>query len=280
MTSPETSTAGTTGRHFTLERPAIEVAVAELRFNTAAPEVDRDAALTLRDALRAGGHSFNVINEAVRQEVTVSVNPDGGQSVRGEVARGWELVDEPTQVHLSILPGTVLVQTSRYARWSETFEPLLVPVLRWVEVAYENALRVRVGLRYVNRLTDSEADSPSRWAKHLDSSLLGPVAGGYLASRVTQAHQQLELSNEDGTKSVLRHGVFVDAAARHRYSYLFDLDVFDDRAEPLNGASALAAFTALNRAAAETFRQALTDAYAAELGLVYDKGSSAGGTVE
>jgi uncharacterized protein (TIGR04255 family) len=277
MTSPDASAVGTTGRHFTLERPAIEVAVAELRFNSAAPEVDRNAALSLRDALRGSGHSFSVINEAVRQEVTVSVNPAGGQSVQGEVARGWEMVDEPTQVHLSILPGTVVVQTSRYARWSETFEPLLAPVLRWVEAAHDNGLRIRVGLRYVNRLTDSEADSPSRWADHLDSSLLGPVAGGYLASRVTQAHQQLELSNEDGTKSVLRHGVFVDAAARHRYSYLFDLDVFDDRAEPLEAASTLAVFTALNRAAAETFRQALTDAYSAELGLVYDKDESAGG---
>lgn len=277
MTSPETSAVGTTGRHFTLERPAIEVAVAELRFNSATPEVGRDAALSLRDALRGRGYSFSLINEAVRQEVTVSVNPTGGQSVQGEVARGWELVDEPTQMHLSILPGTVVVQTSRYARWSETFEPLLGRALSWLEAAHENALRIRVGLRYVNRLTDSDADSPTRWADHLDSSLLGPVAAGYLASRVTQAHQQLELSNEDGTKSVLRHGVFVDAASRHRYSYLFDLDVFDDRAEPLTGESALAAFTALNRTAAETFRQALTETYSAELGLAYDKDDAAGG---
>src|SRR4051794_16853913 len=88
------------------------------------------------------------------------------------------------------------------------------------------ALVHRVGLRYINRLTDVEATTPQAWRGRIAPSLLGVIADQDYDDMITASQQQLELALEPSVGALLRHGAFRDPGVRGAYSYLLDVDVF------------------------------------------------------
>ncbi|THJ04277.1 TIGR04255 family protein [Nocardioides sp.] len=266
---PVTTSAIATGERFILARPTIEVAAAEIRLTSAVGAAAEEVALSLRDALRSTGLAFKVMNPAARQEVAVSMSPTGGQAVQGTSVQGWVFNDEAAQMQVTWLPDLLLVQSSSYTHFSDTLKPVLEAALTWLDENAHAQLRTRAGLRYVNRLVDEAALAPRAWQGRVQDWLLGPVVAGLWAERVEQAHQQLHLRNADSTSTVLRHGPFRDAAARNRFSYLVDLDVFDASTEPFAASSALELLTRLNHTAATVFRETLTPEFLERLGIAF-----------
>jgi uncharacterized protein (TIGR04255 family) len=265
------------GERFTLARPSIEVAAAEVRMTSGLAGADNDSALGLREALRDSGLAFQVMNPAARQEVSLSMSPAGGQAVHGSSVPGWTFNDEATKLQVTWLPDVFLVQSSSYVRWSETLAPVLRAGLAWLAEHGEVQMRTRIGLRYVNRLVDEACTTPQDWKSRVQEWLLGPVVAGPWADRVEQAHQQLHLRNDDATSTVLRHGPFRDAAARNSFSYLLDLDVFDASTEPFSHDATFELLTQLNRTAATLFRGALTHEYLDHLGFTVEATTEATG---
>lgn len=264
---PVATNAIPSGERFVLARPTIEVAAAEIRLTSTMGATAEELALSLRDALRSTGLAFKVMNPAARQELAVSMSPVGGQAVQGTSVQGWVFNDETAQMQVTWLPDVLLVQSGFYTHFSETLKPVLEVALRWLDENAHVQLRTRAGLRYVNRLVDEEATAPQAWQGRVQDWLLGPVIAGPWAERVEQAHQQLQLRNADSTNTALRHGPFRDAAARNRFSYLLDLDVFDASTEPFTASSALDLLTRLNYTAATVFRETLTSEFLEQLGI-------------
>ncbi|MBF4163978.1 TIGR04255 family protein [Nocardioides acrostichi] len=262
------------GERFILARPTIEVAAAEIRLTSGLGSAGEDLALSLRESLRTTGLPFRVMNPAARQEVSLSMSPSGGQAVQGTSARGWTFNDEAAQPQVTLLPDVLLVQTSSYTHFSETLRPILVAALQWLEETGQVHLRTRAGLRYINRLVDESATTAQAWQGRIEDWLLGPIVAGPWGSRVEQAHQQLQLRNEDSTNSALRHGPFRDAAARNSFSYLLDIDVFDSSTEPFNALTTLELLTRLNYTAASTFRRTLTSTFLEQLGIEVEPAES------
>jgi uncharacterized protein (TIGR04255 family) len=265
---PVTTDAIASGERFVLARPTIEVAAAEVRFTSAQGTIEEALALSLRDAMRGTDLAFKVMNSAARQEVAVSMSPVGGQAVQGTSVQGWVFNDDAAQMQVTWLPDVLLVQSGSYTHFSETLRPVLEAALTWLDQQGGVNLRTRAGLRYVNRLVDETAATPQAWRGRVQDWLLGPVVEGPWVDRVEQAHQQLQLGNPDSTTTALRHGPFRDAAARNNFSYLLDLDVYDDSTEPFSAASALELLTRLNHTAATVFRGTLTPEFLEQLGII------------
>ena len=271
-----TTNSTSVGERFTLARPTIEVAAAEIRMTSGLATTEERLALSLREALRATDLAFSVMGPAARQEVSLSMSPAGGQAVQGTSVQGWTFNDEHTQLQVTWLPDVLLVQTSSYTHFSETLRPVLHAALGWLEENGQVQLRTRAGLRYVNRLVDESAVGPQSWQGRVQDWLLGPVIAGPWANRVADAHQQLNLRNEDSSNTALRHGPFRDAGARNSFSYLLDFDVFDASTEPFTASSTLDLITRLNYTAATTFRGTLTAAFLDLLGISVDPSAPEG----
>ena len=252
---------------FVLARPQIEVALAEIRFSPPGRDVTTADALAVRDAARHAGLDLEAVQPAVSHEVLLSVGPEGPQSSSVTQTQGWQMTDAERQMVVTLLPTAISVQTNRYLRWSVTLRPALDALLSGVEQTLHPELRVRVGLRYVNRFADVVAVTPEHWSGRIAPHLLGPLVAEPFAGRVIGSQQQLELSDGPGRGRTLRHGCFRDAATRSAYSYLLDIDAFDTTSEPFTSADVIDIAQQLNRVAAATFRDALTSSYASELGL-------------
>lgn len=255
------------GVHFVLTKPSIEVALAEFRFSPIERVVDAGVALEIRTALRAAGFEFASVQPAAAKELSVSVTPSGVQSSTVAQANGFQLSDPGHHTVVTILPSSVAVQVNRYERWSISLRPTLDALLTTVGDVLEPQLRTRIGLRYVNRFADARARTASHWTTRIDPELLGPLCKQSFADRVTSSQQQLDLSETTGRGQTLRHGCFQDSANRGTFSYLLDIDAYDTATELFRPNEVLDVVEALNRASAKTFRWAITDAYADELGL-------------
>ena len=267
------ATAGE-GRRFTLQRPTIEIAVAELRFQGDIPDLDEHHALAFRAGLRDVGFEFSTMTPSIQQELTVSFDANGGQAVTGMAVRSWVLLDEALGVQLSLQPNALIVQAAKYDRWSMSLEPILKAALPIAANICKPGLRTRVGLRYVNRVPDPDVSSVAGWSGRIANALLGPLLDESFAATLLEAHQVLSLKNADGTRTVLRHGPFTDPSQIATFGYLLDIDVFDERTEAYTTDDTLAAFTRLNRLAADVFLRALDPDFALTCGLVYDAETS------
>lgn len=256
------------GAPFVLASPQIEVALAEFRFSPLQREISAEDALAIRAALRSAGTDLETVQPAAAHELSLAMTPAGVQSSTVAEAHGWQISDTAHRTVVTILPASVSVQTSQYERWSRSLRPVLAALVVAVHDVLAPHLRTRVGLRYVNRLADPEARSAGHWTDRIDPRLLGPLSDRAFADRVTGSQQQLDLTDGTGRGQTLRHGCFRDAATRNAFSYLLDIDAYDTTTEPFGAGEVLGVTEELNRVAAATFRNALTTAYAAELGLV------------
>ncbi len=265
-----TAVRDVTGRSFTLKKPAIEVAVAELRFPPNADVVTQEAGLAFRDHLRDAGYVMDGFESAVTQDFSVEVTQTGGQTTTNVSARGWQLKDNASGLAVVLMPSSLVVQTNRYSRWSESLEPVLLTSLALLPDLLEVSMRTRVGLRYVNRFSDPTATSPSAWATKFDETLLGPISGGPLREKILSSHQQLELDCGAGVFGVLRHGAFVDSAAQRSYSYLLDIDVFNPMTERFDADTTGEIFKSLNREAASILKDAMSRELSEERGMVVE----------
>lgn len=242
----------------------------EIRFLPVGEAIPQETGLAFRQELRGSGIDMDGFEPVVTQELNIEMTPTGGQATNRSTSQGWVCRDTATGLVVTLMPFSVGVQTQRYARWSETFEPILTRALAAAGEILRPSLRTRIGLRYVNRFVNPEARRPADWDAKFDKTLLGPVVSGPLVDLIKASQQVLELGWDDGVAGVVRHGAFVDPAAAHAYSYLLDLDVFDGATEPFNSDDCLQRLTRMNRKSADLFRSLLTGAHLEERGLTIE----------
>jgi uncharacterized protein (TIGR04255 family) len=245
-----------------LVRPPLELAVLEVRFAADSDDVDADLGLLARDRLADLGHDYPRLERAQEGRLEIQMQP-GSQPMSQvqQVARGWQLHAADGSGHITVLPGAVVIQTTRYERWSVTLRPILEAVLTVTEDILMPALVARVGLRYVDRFVDADADSPAHWQGRIHPDLIGAAGHPVFGRHVRAAQQQVELSLGAAHGALLRHGPFIDLAVGGATSYLVDIDVFDAESTRFATANLVRRAEVLNRTAASLFQATLTPEY-------------------
>lgn len=245
-----------------LVEPPLELAVAEIRFLGPAIELPSQQAIAIREALTGQGFSFPRLEQAQQTQVSIEMSA-GMPSVpmTQQSAKGWQFFSADNQIQLTVMPDVIVVQTSRYERWSTSMRPLLKTVLRIAAEHHRPELVKRIGLRYVNRFVERGARSAAAWDGKISPTFLGPVLHPTFENQVLQSHQQVELSLGATQGALLRHGPFIDATAAGGVSYLLDTDVFDTEPIIFDVDEVVRRTETLNRTAASIFQQVLTPEY-------------------
>ncbi|MDT9699282.1 TIGR04255 family protein [Streptomyces sp. P17] len=250
----------------TLLRTApVELAIAEIRFASVGESVSIEQALAIKELMEQQGISYPSMEPAQKNELTVEFGPSGASPQVQVRSKGWQFSQGEGQTLATILPDSLVVQTSQYERWSVSLQPALHALLRGAETHLKPQLLQRLGVRYVNRLIDPNATSALAWRGRISDSFLGPVLDPVLGEKVVAAQQQLELSLGDAQGALLRHGAFRDAAAQNAVSYLMDIDVFDASMQRFSSADVMEKAKRLNRTALSLLKQAIEPTYWEEL---------------
>jgi uncharacterized protein (TIGR04255 family) len=242
-----------------LERPPLELAVAEVRFDPTLTEFSAELGLRLRERLRELGHPFAQLDRAQQGQVTINL-PVGGEPVPQiqTVVSGWRVQTAGGHSQVTLLPGMVAIQTSNYERWSVSLRPLIEAALTVTGELLAPALVGRIGVRYINRFVDRSAGSPGAWSGKLHNQLLGPICHPVFGDHLRGAQQQIDLSLGDAQGAIMRHGPIVDPAADGAISYLLDIDVYDVEPSGFDPADLVVRAEYLNRTSASLFQSSLT----------------------
>ncbi|MDT4994219.1 MAG: hypothetical protein QOH97_4111 [Actinoplanes sp.] len=254
-----------------LDRTHLEAAVAEVRFTTNA-DLSEQHAISIWQGL--GEDSFPVFVKHVQNVVNLTLGPQGASQVTEE-QRGWLLADADRTTWITLLPSALVVQTSAYDRYSTSLGgPLRTVLSIFTRVTGASAIQ-RLGLRFINKLVDSDATSPQFWSSHIRADFAGPTAGK-LGSLIRGQHQQVQLELDATAAALIQSGVFSELDAPDRFGFLIDLDVFREQSFTYEEEHCSNLVRQLNRTALALFAHVLSDEYLAELGPVRLDGEEAG----
>jgi uncharacterized protein (TIGR04255 family) len=250
------------------DRTHMEAAVAEVRFVSEQVSLDRSVAAHVWEAL--GPNLFPMFEPSRQVLANIELGPDGAEVPSQRFLDGWLLATVDGDTAVTLLPTGVVVQTRKYHRYSTSLGEPLAKVLAAFTEATGLAHIQRLGLRYVNRLTDQAATSPQHWHDHVREQFRGPLEGP-LGGLVINVHQQAEFRLDATTGARVQTGAFEDqnlASPEPLYSYLIDLDVFREQASTYDPLSCSDQVRQLNRTALSVFGLVLTDQYLSDLGPV------------
>lgn len=247
-----------------LGRAPIEMALAEVRYSGGS-EIPSADALRLRQLLSDAGIDLPQLIPAQQQQLAVTLSPEGPVSQVEVRSHGWQLASADGSLVVTVQPEAFSVQCTRYVRWSESIRPALQAVLAAVLDVAEPQLAQRVGVRFVNRLVDSDATSPAAWYGRIAPEMLGAITHPQLGDKIVATQQQLELRLGTSEGALVRHGAFADASTRGSYSYLIDVDAFISATVPFDPVVLDERATTLNRTVLSLFQTVTTDEYRSSL---------------
>jgi uncharacterized protein (TIGR04255 family) len=247
-----------------LVTPPLELAIAEVRFATSTPggAMAPDVGLSVLNRLSELGVEFARIEPLQQNRLTLNLQAGIAPTPQVETGtNGWTLASADGSFQATVLPESVVFQTSKYERWSVALEPRLRGLYTAVGELVQPVVVNRIGLRYVNRFVDRNASNPLFWRDRLNRNFLGPISDERLGHLVKSAQQQIELNLGPAQGALLRYGPFVDAGAQGAISFLLDIDVFDATPIRFDPEEMVTRIEVLNRTAASLFQCVLEPSF-------------------
>jgi uncharacterized protein (TIGR04255 family) len=174
---------------------------------------------------------------------------------------GWLFVSADGATQMPLLPEAVVYQTSRYDHWSVTMRSTIKAMVTAMNELQPSSLVMRIGVRYVNSLVDTNALTAQSWIPHLNEHFLGSLCHEDLGVHVRTSQQQVELAFSNTQGALERHAPFLDATVGGSSSYLIDIDVFDTEPLRLGEANVIERIEVLSRTAATLFQAVLKPDY-------------------
>ena len=156
------------------------------------------------------------------------------------------------------MPDHVVLETSRYTTWSGDFEHRLGNLLDATAQHISPVLEQRVGLRYVDRITEPLVKEVSGWRDYISPAFLGPVLDEPIGDAVRAAQQQIDLDLGDSVTASIRHGFFADPTRDGALTYLLDVDVYREIGQPFDVAGIKAALEIFHERSLQIFQRVVT----------------------
>jgi len=241
-----------------LARSPLQLVVCQLRFEDIPSVADPRVGLAMHGLLGGRTGPYPLFEQLRGEQLDVQIGVGGPIATQQSPLTGWRLFSEDRRWIVSLLPGSIALETTAYTTWEEAFGTRLEAVLAAAAQELKPVLEQRLGLRYVDVITEPEVSSPFGWRGWIVDELLGPILHEQIGPFVRSTQQQVEIDAGDGTRCTLRHGALPDRARVGRTSYLLDWDVYRDQAQPFDLANVNAAAASFNLLALRLFQQAIT----------------------
>ena len=251
----------------TLANAPLELVVCQLKFDETVAISDSRTILKVHEGLGGRSGTFPKVQETQVQVTELPIGPAGLAGLpTTKTQKGWQLASEDGAWIATLVPDSLALQATRYSSWEEDFGPRLYALIDAVAGAAGLSMEQRLGVRYVDRITRPEVNTPVDWKHWIVSEMLGAILHPTLGVGVRAAMQQIELDVADGVRCTLRQGTLPDPSRHGAYQYILDTDVFRDGLRRFDVDDVKHAATQFHDAAVRIFQQIVTSDLRLELG--------------
>jgi uncharacterized protein (TIGR04255 family) len=240
-----------------LEKAPLQLVVCQVRFDEAEALNDRKTARRFFDKLGGAEGPFPKLSQIQTQRVTIDPQALPGETPITEQQRGWRFSDPEGDRHVTLLPGSLALETTAYRSWDE-FAPQLERALNVLADEVDPAIEQRLGLRFVNLIILDQVHEAAGWEPYIACDLLAPAGHPVLGPGVVAAQHRVVLDLDNELRCLLNYGLVPDANGSGRVGYLLDLDVFRERSAPFSPAEVFKASVLMNDRAVSLFQQLTT----------------------
>src|SRR3990172_10712758 len=138
-----------------LAKSPLQLVVFQVRFEDVPSVADPRIALAVHKNLGDRTGRFPLLEPLRGSQVEVKVGI-GGSPISAEQSplSGWRFLSQGRDWTVSLLPGSVALETTAYTTWDADFGPLLTQCLDAVNAEVRPVLEQRVGLRYVDLIAE------------------------------------------------------------------------------------------------------------------------------
>lgn len=240
-----------------LARSPLKLVVCQVRFPETLAAAETRVGLALQEAL--GGRAQWRLESVKPPTIAISASIGGGvpSAQAAEISgSGWRLLSPDGQWTVTLMPGSVAIETTRYQSWDD-FLSRLTGLLNAVQNILHPEAEERLGLRYINRIEDPRVDSPVDWQRWIRVELLGLINHPHLGPGVVAAQQQVALDAGDGVKATVRQG-FARDDGLGSFPYILDIDTYRDEVRPFDPEGIQGAVVRLKRLTLGLFQNVIT----------------------
>jgi uncharacterized protein (TIGR04255 family) len=184
--------------------------------------------------------------------VTATMTPGG--AVNEPKRQAYRLLSQDEKWSIFIRPDGVSIETTEYLGWTH-FSQRFATLCTAVSKVFDPALQLRIGLRYVDKI--SMPSGKESWDGLISDSLLGIASDSRFKDGIMATDQRALIQYPDGSRCVLRHGLFPDEGDMP--AFLLDFDVFLEGKESFNPSSISEVCQTLHEHNSRTFRTCLTE---------------------
>lgn len=237
-----------------LLRSPLELVVCQVRHERNLAVADPKRALAVHAGLE---ERYPTIDEAAGIALNIVGGP-AGVSTAADQQRGWNLRSADGNWTVALMPEFFALETRAYTDWDD-FSARLAAVVELVDSALQPSLEQRLGLRFIDRITDPKMSAPGEWEGWIDEHLLGPILHDAYGSSIKNIQQVLQLDGGGDTEVVLRHGCFLDGPVGNQsWHYLLDHDCSRSRARAFSADDVRQGAEGLHELALSVFQAAIT----------------------
>jgi uncharacterized protein (TIGR04255 family) len=202
-----------------LQRSPLQLVVCQVRFEPAPRAAESRVAFRLQE--RFGGQDGLFPRIEPIQNLTLSSGPAGPVTA----TTGWRMTSAGRDWTLVLHPDQAALETSVYETW-DVFSERLFELIDAVSELLEPSSFTRLGLRYIDHITEPVVESPAEWQQFISPEVLGILLHERLGPGVMATQQQVDFDAGGELRSTLRHGFFRDEDAGSRLTYVLDFDAY------------------------------------------------------
>jgi uncharacterized protein (TIGR04255 family) len=237
-----------------LDRSPLTLVVCQVRHERMAAAADP------RRALEVHAHVtdwFPNVSENPVATLNVVAGPTGVKTAPSELQRGWRFQSEDGNWTVTLQEEFFALETSAYTRWAD-FRARLASLTAAVADTLAPSIEQRVGLRFVDEVSEPRVGTPAGWTGLIHDAVLGPAAYPPFATAVRATQQVVELNGPNGTRVNLRHGSqpLPDGSGQ---VYLVDTDCFRHAGRAFDVEAIVVATDDLHTLAKQVFHATITE---------------------
>jgi uncharacterized protein (TIGR04255 family) len=238
----------------------LEVVVCQIQYDMRLIASEATTALAVHEALgqEASELGYESVQPAQAATLSVIAGPGTASGVtESNSLSGWRFATADGDWTVELMPDKASLETTAYGTWRDSFEPRLHRLFDALAAHVEPAIERRIGLRYVDRITELELPTILDWQPYLREELLGLALHPELGPGVRAAQHQTLLQLDEEIQCGIRHGPLVDQD-RSVVDYVLDYDVFRQTGRRFDPTDVKSVAARLNRWAHQLFQATVT----------------------
>lgn len=236
--------------HTRLAYPPLPLVVAQARYSSPLQEVTQNVVSQFQAGLLRDGYDFDRVVSVEVGEILIG--PGAGPAPSNRMT-GVQLNCRDGEWMVTLLPGSVSLETPSFTSFSGQFGPLLGSVLRLATDVVGPVVLTRAGLRFVNVLR--RPDIEGGWGRWVRPSLVAAHNDELVGAGLVSQSEQLLFNVTAGVTSAVRAG---GAEIDGQEGFLLDIDTFSEPASLWATDNVETVFDDLNESGVALFQALIT----------------------